>query len=196
MRLPPPRGTSGRSTPSAATARISSRSPHGYLRHQQHQHELRARAPTESRSSTMGPRVTSTTTRSSTSPAPRTPPVAMGMRLGGGATHYVKNNYVGQLSCVTCTYTPKAFKQGETATINADNNVSFDDSADDFTGANNVITRPRTRATSPTCRPEARTSTSSWTRRALGSLWRGPRWRPEPPRDHRYRWPGPRQRSA
>ena len=62
-----------------------------------------------------------------------------GMRLGGGATHYVKNNYVGQLSCVTCTYTPKAFKQGETATINADNNVSFDDSADDFTGANNVI---------------------------------------------------------
>ena len=62
-----------------------------------------------------------------------------GMRLGGGATHYVKNNYVGQLSCVTCTYTPKAFKQGETSTINADNNVSFDDSADDFIGANNVI---------------------------------------------------------
>ncbi len=62
-----------------------------------------------------------------------------GMRLGGGATHYVKNNYVGLLSCVTCTYTTKAFRQGETATINADNNVSFDDSADDFAGANNVI---------------------------------------------------------
>ena len=62
-----------------------------------------------------------------------------GMRLGGGATHYVKNNYVGQLSCVTCTYTPTAFRLGETATINADNNVSFDASADDFTGANNVI---------------------------------------------------------
>ena len=71
--------------------------------------------------------------------SPANTATAHGMRLGGGATHYVKNNYVGQLSCVTCTYTPKAFKQGETSTINADNNVSFDDSADDFTGANNVI---------------------------------------------------------
>ena len=31
---------------------------------------------------------------------------AHGMRLGGAAstTHYVKNNYVGQLTCTTCTY--------------------------------------------------------------------------------------------
>ena len=62
-----------------------------------------------------------------------------GMRLGGGATHNVKNNYVGQLTCATCTYTPAAYRQGESAPINMDGNVSFDASADDFVGANNVI---------------------------------------------------------
>ena len=68
---------------------------------------------------------------------------AHGMRLGGAAatTHYVKNNFVGQLTCTTCTYTPTAFRQGESAPINADNNVSFDGSADDFTGANNQINK-------------------------------------------------------
>ena len=66
---------------------------------------------------------------------------AHGMRLGGAAatTHYVKNNFVGQLTCTTCTYTPTAFRQGESAPINADNNVSFDGSADDYTGTGNVV---------------------------------------------------------
>ena len=75
--------------------------------------------------------------------SPANTSAAHGMRLGGAAatTHYVKNNYVGQLTCTTCTYTPTAFRLGDGATVNADNNVSFDGSADDFEppGANGVI---------------------------------------------------------
>ena len=62
------------------------------------------------------------------------------MRLGGfSITHNVKNNYVGQVICTSCTFTTAAFKEADTPIINADNNVSFDATADDFSGTGNVI---------------------------------------------------------
>ena len=63
-----------------------------------------------------------------------------GMRLGGASlTHNVTNNYVGQVTGGD-NFTPAAFKEADSTTINADNNVSFDGTATTFytTGANNV----------------------------------------------------------
>ena len=63
------------------------------------------------------------------------------MKLGDLANFHVRNNYVGKLACVTCTYGAVAFRDATTGAINADNNVSYDDSADDFTGTFNEINK-------------------------------------------------------
>ena len=62
-----------------------------------------------------------------------------GMKFGDLANFHAKNNYVGKLACNSCTYGAVAFRDATTGAINTDNNVSYDASADDFTGANNQI---------------------------------------------------------
>ena len=66
---------------------------------------------------------------------------ARGMRLGGGSlTHNVTNNYVGQVTGGD-GFTPAAFKSADGATVNSDNNVSFDATATFGSGSGNVINK-------------------------------------------------------